>query len=340
MPATAAATVAADDTDDRPSAVALGHKVFHRFQDVYFRRAAGDGTPVMVVQLSDSPATLPLRALQREFAIADDSPDGMVLGMIGEALEFVGVLRMGDPFPPEVLTGLASWEPEPRHFELALQRLRAGLVGWVSGQAPNATADAGQLARIASSNGFRERVAEAFRVAARELELERSEDAVALVEDLAGELAHIEYLREKLMVGMIRMQTILTAVLPGLRADRNRSETAVQVGRLLQVAIDRSRARFDEIDSQTAEVMAALRNLPAQRSFIRSTRDYLHRSWRAFEPIVTRWVAIDPGAPSGLRGAIDEAYAFLAPRYMNVQDWLESGQRTRGLERKQNQMEW
>lgn len=336
----AATAPAPDDLDERPSAVALGHKVFHRFKDIYFRRAAGDGTPVMVVQLSESPATLPLRALQREFAIADESPDGMVLGMIGEALEFVGVLRLGDPFPPEVLTGLASWEPEPRHFELALQRLRAGLVGWASGQANPAGTDAGKLAQLAASSGFRERLADAFREAAGALSLERSEDAVALVEDLAGELAHIEFLREKLMVGMIRMHTILTAVLPSLRADRNRSETAMQVSRLLQVAIDRSRARFDEIDSQTAEVMAALRNLPAQRSFIRSTRDYLHRSWRAFEPILTRWLAIDPGAPTGLRGAIDEAYAFLAPRYMNVQDWLDSGQRARGLDRKQNQMEW
>jgi hypothetical protein len=318
-----------DADDDRPAFVQLQHNIFSRFADVYFRRATGDGTPVMMVQLSDAPAALPLRALQREFGIGDDTQDGLVLGMIGEALDFVGVLRIGDPFPPEVLSGAASWQPEPRHFELALARLRNALVAWLPGDAaPDRQA------------AFRDRLTEAFRAAARALDLPRPEDAVALVEDLAGELAHIEFLREHLIVGMIRMQQVLTAIAPQMRADRNRSETVMQILRLLAVAIDRMRVRFNEIDGQTEEVMSALRNLPAQRALIRSTRDYLHRAWRAFEPILSRWTAMDPAAPVGLRGAIEEAYAFLAPRYMNVQDWLDSGRRLGVPEPKKNQMEW
>jgi hypothetical protein len=317
--------------DDRPDTVVLGHNIFKRFTDIYFRRAAGDGTPVMIVQLTDAPAALPIRALQREFGIADDSPDGLVLGMIGEALDFVGVLRPGDAFPPEVLSGSASWQPEPRHFELALARLRNGLVAWLPGGDGSVTEGA----------AFRDRLTEAFRAAARELGLPRPEDAVALVEELAGELAHIEYLREHLIVGMIRMQAVLAAIAPQMRADRNRSETVMQIIRLLNVAVERTRARFNEIDEQTGQVMEALRSLPAQRAMIRSTRDYLHRSWRAFEPILSRWTAIDPANPMGLRGAIEEAYAFLAPRYMNVQDWIDGGRRMGVPEKKQkNQMEW
>jgi hypothetical protein len=325
-----------EDDDDRPRAVSLAHPVFARFQDVYFRRAAGDGTPVMVVQLAEAPATLPLRALQREFAIPDDSPDGLVLGMIGEALDFVGVLRLGDPFPPEILSGLASWQPEKRHFELALSRLRAGLV---AGLDSNADRGAQAWREVAARADFSQRLADAFRAAAAALGLARPEQVVAMVEELAGELAHIEYLRERLMAGMVRMQAVLTAVLPAMRADRNRLETAMHVSRLLAVAIERSRIRFDEIDGQTAEVMAALRNLPAQRAFISSTRDYLHRSWRAFQPILARWLAMDAAAPVGLRAAVDEAYAFLAPRYMTVQDWLDSGRRAE-TGAKENRMEW
>jgi hypothetical protein len=317
-----------DREDERPDTVVLGHNVFKRFTDVYFRRAAGDGTPVMMVQLTDAPAALPIRALQREFAIPDDSPDGLVLGMIGEALDFVGVLRLGDAFPPEVLSGLASWHPEPRHVELALARLRNGLVAWLPGGS----------GVVEEGAAFRDRLAEAFRAAARELGLPRAEDAVALVEELAGELAHIEYLREHLIVGMIRMQAVLQAIAPQMRADRNRHETVMQVIRLLNVAVERTRNRFNEIDAQTAQVMEALRSLPAQRALIRSTRDYLHRSWRAFEPILSRWTAMDPANPLGLRGAVDEAYAFLAPRYMNVQDWIDGGRRSG--EKKKNQMEW
>ena len=89
-----------DQADDRPTIVTLAHGVFRRFPDAHFQRAAGDGMPVLMVQLADAPAALPLRAIQREFGIADDSPDGIVLGMIGEALDFVGVLHIGDRFPP------------------------------------------------------------------------------------------------------------------------------------------------------------------------------------------------------------------------------------------------
>lgn len=308
-----------DATDLRPTAVALEHGIFRRFPDARFQRAAGDGTPVMVVALADAPAALPLRAIQREFAIADDSPDGMVLGMIAEALDFVGVLHVGDPFPPEVLTGDASWQPEPRHHALALVRLQQGLAG--------------------GGDDFRAHLEAAFRAAARELGLARDEDAVGMVEELAQDLAHIEFLREHLIGGMARMQEVLAAVLPQLRADRNRSETLMQVGRLLGVAVGRTRARFAEIDAQTADVMAALRTLPAQRALIRSTRDHLHRSWRAFAPILARWTALDPAAPTGLRGAIDEAYAFLAPRYMNVQDWLDAKARREHAAR-HARMEW
>lgn len=314
-----------DAADPRPTVVALAHGIFRRFPDARFQRAAGDGTPVMVVTLAEAPAVLPLRAIQREFGIADDSPDGMVLGMIAEALDFVGVLHVGDAFPPEVLTGDASWQPEPRHYQLALSRLQQGLAARMAAEAPGDAA-----ARLAS----------AFRAAARALGLPRDEDVVAMVEELAQELAHIEFLREHLIVGMTRMQAVLNAVLPQLRADRNRSETLAQVGRLLGVALERTRARFNQIDAQTEDVMAALGTLPAQRALIRSTRDYLHRSWRAFAPILARWTAIDPVAPVGLRGAIDEAYAFLAPRYMNVQDWLDANARLARAKETRTRMEW
>lgn len=332
-----------DQAEDRPTTVTLAHSVFRRFADAHFQRAAGDGTPVMVVRLSDAPAALPLRALQREFGIADDSQDGIVLGMIGEALDFVGVLNLGDPFPPEVLSGDASWQPEPRHFDLALGRLRTALVAWQAGGEDRLAAGAHGIdppGAAAGSPGFQDHLTAALRAVAARLGLAGSEDAVALVEEMAHELAFIEFLREHLIIGMIRMQTVLQAVQPQLRADRNRSETLVQVGRLLAVAIGRTRARFAEIDAQTVDVVESLRGIQAQRALIRSTRDFLHRSWRAFAPILARWTAMDPAAPAGLRAAIDEAYAFLAPRYMAVQEWLDCSRRVGAGRDGPARMEW
>jgi hypothetical protein len=340
MGATAAfAASVADDSGDLPTTVVLVHPIFHRFTDLHFRKSEGDGTPVLVVHLSDVPATLPLRSVQREFHIPDDSPDGIVLGLVAEALEFIGVLRLGDQLPPEVLSGKASWEPEARHREMALARLRLQLVAWITGQS-DIVNDPARLGQLAGDPQFRERVVEAFDAAARELGLPRREDAMAMLESLADELAHIEFLREHLMGGLARMQATFRQVLPLMRGDRARADTAIQVNRLLGVAVDKTRARFIEVDAHTSEVLSALKNIDSQVAFIRSTRNFLYRSWLAFEPLVRRWLAIDPLAPQGLRSATDEAWRFLAPRFMAVQDWLEAG-RARERERpKQSQMEW
>ena len=80
-----------------------------------FRRAEADDTPVMVMSLGERTAAVPLRALQRELGIADDSPDGRMLGLIAQSLDFVAGLQIGDPLPAEVLDGRASWTPGATH---------------------------------------------------------------------------------------------------------------------------------------------------------------------------------------------------------------------------------
>src|SRR3954471_8532274 len=99
---------------------------------IHFRRAESDGAPVMVVKLGDREAAIPLRSLQREFAIADDSDDGRMLGLIAQSLDFIPLLRIGDALPTEVLSGVASWEPDQVHLEIAKGRLQWQLVAWLN----------------------------------------------------------------------------------------------------------------------------------------------------------------------------------------------------------------
>jgi hypothetical protein len=97
----------------------LVHRVFAMFGQPLFRRAESDGAPVMVVHLGEKDATIPLRALQREFGIEDDTEDGRMLGLIAQSLDFIAALRIGDPLPPEVLSGEASWQPDEAHLQIA-----------------------------------------------------------------------------------------------------------------------------------------------------------------------------------------------------------------------------
>ena len=70
----------------------------------------------MVVKLGERDAAIPLRSLQREFGIPDDSDDGRMLGLIAQSLDFVTGVQIGDALPTEVLTGQASWEPDACAF--------------------------------------------------------------------------------------------------------------------------------------------------------------------------------------------------------------------------------
>ena len=82
------------DTDANPTPAdhcTLTHRVFTSFGDPLFRQAETDGTPVMVVKLGDKEAAIPLRSLQREFGIPDDSDDGRMLGLIAQSLDFIAV---------------------------------------------------------------------------------------------------------------------------------------------------------------------------------------------------------------------------------------------------------
>ena len=64
------------ETGSESERCTLQHHVFNTLGQISFRRSSSDGTPVMVVPMGDKEASVPLRALQREFAITDESPDG------------------------------------------------------------------------------------------------------------------------------------------------------------------------------------------------------------------------------------------------------------------------
>lgn len=310
--------------DDQPTVCVLAHRGFGLLGAPLFRRAETDDTPVMVVTLGERQVALPLRALQREFGIADEAPDGRMLGMIAEALEFVSALRLGDPLPREVCTGEASWEPDATHLALAGMRLRMQLVAWLNA---GAAVDAPQmndeaLLRLADDPVVRRQVQDALDHAATALGLPNREAVVELLEDLAHELAFIEALRDRLLRRVQTMVQKVVHMVQSLRGDAPQMDTLTQVRRLSLLALKQFARKFDELDANTGEVMAALRNANSQRTFIRSSRDFLYRSLRAWQPILDEWEAAGTDFDDGARELLGRTYQFLAPRYMPVTEWL------------------
>jgi hypothetical protein len=325
--------------DSLPERCVLHHKVFTMLGTVSFRRARADGTPVMVVALGEREAVVPLRALQREFGIQDDSEDGRMLGLIAESLDYVCGLSLGDRLPSEVRSGHASWEPTAQHRKLAMDVVRLKLLAWID---PSATdpAKGDPIQRLERDPALRQQVQNAFDRAAQELGLEDPGAVVPLVEELAGELAYIEALRDRLMRPVLGITARLESITQVSRGDSQRTETLGRVTRLAEAARQKFQERFDEVTAQTGEVIAALRNMESQQAFIRSARDQLYRSQRTWQPILDAWAdaEAEEEVPWEL---ITRTYQFLAPRYMPVTEWTATaGRAARGAPKQLQAMSW
>ena len=310
-------TDAPADPAPPPDSCALASPVFNRFGPAVFRRAEGDGEPSMVIPLGERLAVLPLSALQREFAIADDSPDGRTLALISRSLDYVAGLRLGDPMPPEVLTGAASWSPEPRHRVAAEARLRRHLLAGMDADAGPATPE-----RLRDDPALRAALQASLERVAASLGLAGGwQAALGLLEQIVDELAYVEALRETLLRRVRAFHRQLGTLGIDWRGDTDRQTTLTQVRRLAAIACDQLGARFAEINRRVGDVLGTLRDLDGYRSYIREQRDWLHRSRRAFEPILAEWEADGSLLDDAARPRLARTYQFLAPRFMPVQEW-------------------
>jgi hypothetical protein len=324
-----------------PDHCILEHRVFTSFGEPLFRKAETDGEPVMVVQLGDKDAAIPLNSLQKEFSIEDASRDGQMLELIAQSLDFIAALRIGDALPTEVLSGQASWEPDELHLQIANARLQWQLVVWLNSgtgvDTPNFDADT--LLQIAEDPLRRQQVQQAFAKAAEALDLPNSAAVVHLVEELAHELAYVEALRDRLLNRVKSMSDKLARMAQSYRGDGSHLETLTQVRRLAAAALKQFSHRFDELDANTGEVMSALRNADGQRHFIRSNRDWLYRTQRAWQPLLAEWDIAGIGFDEGILALLHRSYQFLAPRFMAVTEWISHTRPTQSR-RTERQMVW
>jgi hypothetical protein len=319
----------------------LQHRGFALLGQVTFCRSPADNVPVVMVPMGEREAAVPLRSLQREWQIADDSADGRMLTLIAAALDFVGSLQTGDPLPREVLTGEASWEPRAVHRQRAILRLRLNLVVWLGRETGDASLAEQSLSpdRIDQDPVLRAKLNEAFTRAARSLQVPNGAAVVTLLERVADEMAYIEALRELLLQRVQRLAAVMERLAnSGWRGNANRADSLKQVHRLSAIAMGQFDTRFNEIDAQTGEVISTLRNADSQCAFIRCNRDWLHRTRVAWEPILQSWDMPPSRLDEPAWQLIGKTYTFLAPRFMPMQEWqlankARRGQASDGLER-------
>ncbi len=318
-------TAIPSDEPDGAAHCRLNHRLFHVVEAPLFRKSESDLIPVMAISLGERKAVLPLQSVQREFGIDAASPDGVMLAQIAAALDFVSALRMGDPLPSEILTGAASWEPDPQHREIAAARLRLQLVDWLNtaSGAHRAAMDVGSLLLVSDDPQLRQQVQQALTRAAEALGVGTPLKVVERLSQLGDELAYIEALRDRLLRRVRDMSGKVENLARGFHGGATQVETLGQVRRLSVVALRRIGARFEELDRRTGDVITALRNVAGHQVFIREQRDWLYRTQRAWEPMLIEWDSAG-GLDEGTLGLLGRTYRFLAPRFMAVQEWASA----------------
>jgi hypothetical protein len=300
--------------------VRFDHAFFRRVDDIYFRADPASGEPVAVVQLGEETVVLPLDGIKREFHLAG-TPDGDMLTLLAKGLKYVKALRIGDPVPPEITSRKASWEPEPRHRQIAYHRLSMQLLGWLSHDEHIIT-DPEELLQVAGDPTFRKKVNEAFAEAAEHLGLgrENREQVTHYLSDLAQELAYIEALRDQFKA-IKAMEQKIQALRRLYGSERSVLEVADPVARLMERALADFTGQFEQADAQTGEIMAVLKNIDLQKSYIQDTRDQLHVRLMAWEDVLDDWALQAPKKSQNAVDLLHKTYHFLAPRYMPVDEW-------------------
>jgi len=303
-----------------PTKVVLQHSFFSAMEGGEFRKS-DVRQPVFVVKLGDVEAGLPIAGIQREFGIAEESQDGEVLKRVARALDFVTLLRIGDPFPSEVLTGAPSWAIEPAHKVRAYQRLTLQLTTWLTGEERVFTG-ADELKQIADDPTTKKKVNEAFDEAAKRLGFTHNgrEEIMNLVASLAEELAFIEALRdrhEELIDSGRKVQQLRRL----FSRENSVREVADAVARLMIIALKAFQTSFDEVDAQTGEILSVLKNPSQQIQYIRLSRDDLYCRLFAWKDLLVRWTSAAMTCDDSNRTLLRDTYRFLAPRFMPAVEW-------------------
>ncbi len=303
-----------------PSKVAFEIPLFERVDEGVFRKSS-DGVAMFALRIGETEATLPLNGIALEYNLEPNSPDAAMLKLVAEGLNFVTALRLGDAIPKELLTGEPSWEITASHRLFAQQRLSMQLVTWMSGEELMA-ADPAQLVAIAEDAEMQKSVNEALGAAADELGFGGDKEKVlALIEDLSEELAPIEALREKLekVLGIRRKVLALRRI---YGKEMSALEIANSVARLMEIAAAQFTVRFEEIDMKTSEIMTAMRNMAEQKKYIRQQRDDLYCRLMSWDEMFEWWDQVVIENNGDNVETMRESYRFLAPRFMQVDEWV------------------
>jgi hypothetical protein len=296
------------------------HKLFS-MERGYFILSGVRAEPVFNVTLGDLRASIPLPSLCAEFNITPQSNDGKLLAIVEKSLRFVKEIRPNDSIPSELLDGTASWSVEERHRLIAKSRLVLQITSWLSGEEAVAV-DIAKLEQLVDDPVTKQRLQIAFSELAERLGLgvDRRQEVVDRIDDLARELAYIEALRERFM-SVKAVAAGIQKVAKLYKRDQSVVEDIVRIQTLFRRPLSEFEAQLELIDAHTAEILNVLRKFESQVDFIRQQRDDFNYKLRCWNTMIEKWGAIELARSDKVESLIKETYRFAAQNYPLQHSW-------------------
>lgn len=316
----------------------LRHPVFKTFDEPFFRISEVERKAVLVIRMDDRDVSLPVCGMMREFGIPADDADGLMLANVVRALDFVTGLRIGDLLPSEIMTGRASWLADDTYHEQANARLNLHLLAWMSGKSYASLRE--KLLQAGQSPVTKESLALGLSHLAAAVGGVTPEQVLGRLRQVAGEFAHIDALRDKLLRGAQRMGDVLNRLAHNFRGDRTHKELLTQVRRLAAIGITDLQTRFRLVDFLLEDIERVIRDPELVIAAIRKTRDELYVRCRAWDPYNMEWATIEAGHNARTWHLAHETYRFLAPRYMTIVEWVAAGPADAASKPAKSSMDW
>jgi len=299
------------------------HRVFS-VEGSYFEADDISDTPLFHLPMSGPMAAIDLATLRNEFAIVEDSKDGRLLDVVNNSLRYVKKIRVNDDIPKELLDGSASWSVEDCHRRWADGQVTMRLIGWSSGS-ETIISDRSEIEQAIDDPALKTQFDDALAAAAKAMGFPADGDGSKQVSEkvhrLSHELSFIEGLRD--FFG--RIATVRRSV-NYLQGRFNRVATIrddlERIGVLLSPVIKRLDLKFDMIDAETCEIVAALTDLDRSVKDIRTTRDDLHHEFMRWGEIIDQWSFDLLKTPDEtVEQVVRDSYCFLARYYPQAVVW-------------------
>ena len=290
----------------------FAHKVF-TVEDGYFS-LLNRSEPVFNAKLGELTAIIDFPRLKAEFGIEPETPDGIMLQSIREALKIVKIVNPGDKIPSELLDGTASWNFDPRMREMTKTKVVNSILEWYRSTDQVAVADTDEPADPVDTSF--ENLGRALKIGGASPRKHIAE----MVERMSDELTYIEAIGERL-AQISAMRNFIRATLKSSAQDAEFGQELMRIDDLITEPIKMLGGKIRDARAKSFNVMNGFGKFQEHTAYLRGVRDQMRWELMDWDDIFYSWKEATSDGGQVTAELCRRIYRLLAEKYARGQSW-------------------